>query len=89
MKDDAAIYEKSYYAAISADNDDGGELNHMERMWKSYRFKKVQPQIIRRGQVTQEMLAKCLDVGITIEKVLGQVCVRTPSFCASMLLRQG
>ena len=66
LKNDAAIYKKSYCVVISAGNDGSGALNHIERMCKGYRFKKVKHPIICKGQVTQEMLARCLDLGMTI-----------------------
>jgi len=66
LKDDAAIYKKSYCVVISAGNDGSGALNHIERICKGYRFKKVQQPIISTGRVTQEMLAKCFNLGMTI-----------------------
>ena len=61
LKDDAAIYKKSYCVVISAGNDGTGALNHIERICKGYRFKKVQHPIICKGQVTQEMLRNALN----------------------------
>ena len=66
LKDDPAIYKKSYSVVISAGNDGTGALNHIERICKGYRFKKVQHPIICKGQVTQEVLKNCFELGMTI-----------------------
>ena len=66
LKDDAAIYKKSYSVVISAGNDGTGALNHIERICKGYRFKKVQHPLICKGQVTQEVLKSCFELGMTI-----------------------
>ncbi len=66
LKDDAATYKKSYCVVISAGNDGSGALNHIERICKGYRFKKVQHPIVCKGPITQEMLTRCLDLGMTI-----------------------
>jgi multimeric flavodoxin WrbA len=66
LKDDTTIYNKSYCVVISAGNDGAGALNHIERICKGYCFKKAQQPIICKGQITQEMLARCLDLGMTI-----------------------
>jgi len=50
LEDDAAIYKKSYCVVISAGNDGSGALNHIERISKGYRFKKVQHPIICKGR---------------------------------------
>jgi len=50
LEDDAAIYKKSYCVVISAGNDGSRALNHIERISKGYRFKKVQHPIICKGR---------------------------------------
>jgi multimeric flavodoxin WrbA len=66
LKDDAVMYKKPYCVVISAGNDGNGALTHIERICKGYRFKKVQHPIICKGQVTEEALAKCFELGRTI-----------------------
>jgi len=66
LKDDRRIWEKPHCVVISAGNDGSFALSHIERICKGYRFKKVQHPIICKGPVTEEMVAKCFDLGMTI-----------------------
>lgn len=66
LKDDIGIHKKPYCVVISAGNDGSGALTHIERLCKGYRFKKVQHPIICKGQVTEEVVAKCHELGMTI-----------------------
>lgn len=66
FKDDAGIYKKPYCVVISAGNDGSSALTHIERLCKGYRFKKVQHPIICKGPVTEEILTKCYELGMTI-----------------------
>jgi multimeric flavodoxin WrbA len=66
LKDDPGIWKKPYCVVISAGNDGTGALNHIERICKGYRFKKVQNPIICKGPVTEEILARCCELGSTI-----------------------
>lgn len=66
LKDDARSVKKSYAVVICAGNDGTGALKHIERLCKGYRFKKVQNPIICKGTVTEEVLAKCYELGGTI-----------------------
>jgi len=66
LKDDAAVYKKPYCVIISAGNDGTLALAHIERICTGYRFKKIQHPIICKGPVTEEMLTKCFDLGMTI-----------------------
>jgi len=66
LKDDARSLKKPYAVVISAGNDGSGALNHIERLCKGYRFKKVQHPVVCKGAVTEEMLEKCHELGRTI-----------------------
>lgn len=66
LKDDARSLKKPYAVVVSAGNDGTGALNHIERLCKGYRFKKVQHPVICKGPVTEEILAKCYELGRTI-----------------------
>jgi len=66
LKDDVRMYKKPYAVVISAGNDGTGALTHIERILRGYKFKKVQNPIICKGAVTEEVLAKCYELGRTI-----------------------
>jgi multimeric flavodoxin WrbA len=66
LKDDAAVHKKPFSIVISAGNDGSFALSHIERICKGYRLKKVQKPIVCKGRVTEEMLARCLELGSTI-----------------------
>jgi multimeric flavodoxin WrbA len=66
LKDDPGIWKKPYCIVISAENDGTFALNHIERICRGYRFKKVQNPIICQGPATEEILAKCFELGSTI-----------------------
>ena len=66
LQDDAAVHKKPFCVVISAGNDGSGALNHIERICRGYRFKKVQKPILCKGKVTEEMLASCLELGSTV-----------------------
>ncbi len=66
LKDDAQSVKKPYAVVICAGNDGTGALNHIERLCKGYRFKRVQHPVICKGPVTKEVLAKCHELGRTI-----------------------
>lgn len=66
LKDDRSVYKKPYSIVISAGNDGNGALTQIERICMGYRFKKVQHPIICKGQVTEEILSACFDLGRTI-----------------------
>jgi multimeric flavodoxin WrbA len=68
LKDDAAVYKKPFSVVISAGNDGSFALSHIERICKGYRLKKVQEPIVCKGRVTEEMLARCLELGSTISE---------------------
>ena len=66
LKDDAAVYKKPFSIVISAGNDGTFALSHIERICKGYRVKKVQKPIVCKGKVTEEMLARCVELGSAI-----------------------
>jgi len=66
LKDDPKIWKKPYCVVISAGNDGSFALSHIERICKGFRLKMVQRPIICKGQVTEEILAQCVELGMTI-----------------------
>ena len=66
LKDDKTVYKKPFCVVISAGNDGTGALTNIERICTGYRFKKVQHPIICKGQATEEILARCYELGRTI-----------------------
>lgn len=66
LKDDATVRKKPFSVVISAGNDGSGALNHIERICRGYRLRKVQEPILCKGKVTEEMLASCFNLGSTI-----------------------
>ncbi len=66
LKDDAAVHKKPFSIVISAGNDGSFALSHIERICKGYRLRKVQKPIVCKGRVTEEMLARCVELGSTI-----------------------
>ncbi len=66
LKDDVAVHKKPFSIVISAGNDGSFALSHIERICKGYRLKEVQKPIVCKGRVTEEMLARCVELGSTI-----------------------
>jgi multimeric flavodoxin WrbA len=66
LKDDAAVHKKPFSVVISAGNDGSGALTHIERICRGYRLKKVQKPILCKGEVTEKVLASCVELGSTI-----------------------
>jgi multimeric flavodoxin WrbA len=63
LRDDATVYKKPFCIVISAGNDGSFALSHIERICKGYRLKRVQKPIICKGQVTEEVLKRCVELG--------------------------
>ncbi len=63
LKEDPAIYRKPCCIVISAGNDGSFALSHIEKICKGYRFRQVQKPIVCKGKVTDEMLARCVELG--------------------------
>lgn len=60
------VFRKPYVAFVSAGNDGTGAVNAIERIAVGYQFKKVYDPVISRGQVTEEILERCRELGKTI-----------------------
>ena len=55
-----------YSVIISAGNDGSGALRAIERIANGYPFVKAQEPIICQGEVDEETLARCLELGMTL-----------------------
>ena len=53
------IFRKPYAVFVSAGNDGTGALAHIEKICLGYQFKKVQPPVVSKGPVTEEVLSRC------------------------------
>ena len=60
------IFKKPYVVFISAGNDGRGALNSIERICRGYQFKKVYEPVVARGEIVQEVLVRCEELGQTI-----------------------
>ena len=60
------IFKKPYVVFISAGNDGRGALSSIERICTGYQFKKVFEPVVARGEITEEILYKCEELGQTI-----------------------
>jgi multimeric flavodoxin WrbA len=60
------VFKKPYVVFISAGNDGRGALNSIERIALGYPFKKVYEPVIARGEVTEEILEQCHELGATL-----------------------
>jgi multimeric flavodoxin WrbA len=60
------IFKKPYVVFISAGNDGTGALNAIERICIGYQFKKVYEPVVARGEIEQQILDKCEELGKTI-----------------------
>ncbi|MDY7034400.1 MAG: flavodoxin domain-containing protein [Thermodesulfobacteriota bacterium] len=60
------IFKKPYVVFISAGNDGRGALSGIERICLGYQFKKVYEPVVARGEITEEILLKCEELGQTI-----------------------
>ncbi len=55
-----------YAMFVSAGNDGTGAVRAMERIANGYPFVRVQEPLISRGEVTDEVLAQCEELGMTL-----------------------
>lgn len=60
------VFRKPYVVFISAGNDGSGALNSVERIALGYQFKKVYEPVIAKGEVTEDVLARCRELGQTL-----------------------
>lgn len=61
-----AVFKKPYVVFVSAGNDGRGTVLGIERIALGYPLKKVFDPIIARGEVTDEILEQCRELGQTI-----------------------
>jgi len=64
------VFKKPYVMFISAGNDGTGAENSIERIARGYPFKKVYDTVIAKGEVTEEILVQCRELG----KILASGC---------------
>lgn len=60
------VFKKPYVVFISAGNDGTGALASIERIMLGYQLKKVFDPVIARGEVAEDDLERCLELGQTI-----------------------
>jgi len=60
------VFRKPYCVFINAGNDGTGALTSIERICLGYQFKKVYDPIVKSGEITQETLDACREMGQTI-----------------------
>ena len=60
------VFRKPFVAFISAGNDGAGALRAIERIALGYKFKTVFEPVIARGEITEEILEKCRELGGTL-----------------------
>jgi len=60
------VFKKPYVLFVSAGNDGTGALNNIERICTGYQFKKVYEPVVARGEIDQETLIRCDELGKTI-----------------------
>ncbi len=63
---DSRVLRKPFAVFIHAGNDGSGALASIERICRGYTFKKVYEHLIVCGEVTDVVLAKCVEMGQTI-----------------------
>jgi len=60
------IFKKPYVAFISAGNDGTGALVSIERIALGYPLKKVYEPVVAKGRITDEVLTRCEELGMTL-----------------------
>jgi len=60
------VFKKPYVVFVSAGNDGRGTVRGIERIALGYPLKKVYEPLVARGEVTEEVLAQCRELGQTI-----------------------
>lgn len=63
---DRRFVKKPYVVFVSAGNDGRGALQSIERIALGYPFKKVYDPVVARGEVSDEILILCRELGQTI-----------------------
>ena len=65
-RNDKKVFRKPYVVFINAGNDGSGALLSIERICLGYRFKKVFDPIVAKGEITEDVLSRCREMGQTI-----------------------
>ena len=60
------VFRKPYVIFISAGNDGSGALHSIERIAIGYKFKTVFTPVIARGEITEDILEQCRELGGTL-----------------------
>jgi multimeric flavodoxin WrbA len=60
------VFRKPYVVFISAGNDRSGALRSIERIALGYKFKSVYTPVIAKGDITEEILEQCRELGGTL-----------------------
>jgi len=60
------VFRKPFVVFISAGNDGTGALRAIERIALGYKFKTVYQPVIAKGEITEEILSQCHELGATI-----------------------
>jgi multimeric flavodoxin WrbA len=60
------VFRKPLVAFISAGNDGTGALRAIERIALGYKFKTVYTPVIAQGEITEEIINQCCELGATI-----------------------
>ena len=60
------VLRKPYVVFISAGNDGSGALRAIERIALGYKFKRVFTPVIAKGEITEELLEQCRELGGTL-----------------------
>jgi multimeric flavodoxin WrbA len=60
------VFRKPFVVFISAGNDGSGALRAIERIALGYKFKTVFSPVIAQGEITEEILEKCRELGGTL-----------------------
>jgi len=60
------VFRKPFVVFISAGNDGTGALRAIERIALGYKFKTVFSPVIAKGQITEEILEQCRELGGTL-----------------------
>ena len=63
------VFRKPYVVFISAGNDGSGALHSIERIALGYKFKSVFTPVIAKGDITEELLEQCRELGGTLAGV--------------------
>jgi multimeric flavodoxin WrbA len=60
------VFKKPYVVFISAGNDGTGALSAIERICIGYPFKKVYDPVVSKGEVDEDVLVRCEELGMTL-----------------------